>query len=177
MEDLLSRRLDFAEVFASKHEPVAALVESSGGYARDLLRLAQYSLQIAGRLPVSIKHVEAAIAKLKRSYLRGYSTDYADLLAYVAQQRPTVIPAELTAAIEEVIDGHFAMIYGNDKDWYDVHPLVGALLREDALPPPARVQPATLPATPSGPVLPGAGKALQPLAGAAGAESHAGKGR
>ncbi len=135
MGELLLKRLDVDEVFDGKQEAVDALVERSGGYTRDLLRLAQYAIQIAGELPITQKHVDAAVAKLRKSYVRGYSTTYHDLLVYVDQHRPSVIPAPLSSALEEVIDGHFAMIYGNDQDWYDVHPLVRDLLLEGAVPP------------------------------------------
>jgi hypothetical protein len=134
MAELLLRRLDFAEVFGSRMEPVEALVAHSGGYTRDLLRLAQYAIQIGGRLPITAADVRAAVLKLRRSYVRGYSTAYHDLLAYVDRHRPSVLPIELTPALEDVIAGHFAMIYGNDSDWYDVHPLIADLLQEGAVP-------------------------------------------
>ena len=137
MCELLLRRLDFAEVFGSEQEPVEALAASSGGYTRDLLRLAQYAIQIAEQLPITLEHVHAAVLKLKRSYTRSYSTRYHDLLAYVDRHRPSVIPAELTPALEDVLGGHFAMIYGNDENWYDVHPLIAGLLRDGAVPPAA----------------------------------------
>lgn len=131
MRELLLRRLDALEVFGGRLETVDALVARSGGYMRDLLRLAQYSLQHAQSLPITTEHVAAAVAKLKRSYIRGYSTAFDDLLTYIAHHRPMLIPSGLTEPLEEVIDGHFAMIYGNNEDWYDVHPLVLELQQEE----------------------------------------------
>jgi hypothetical protein len=132
MRELLLRRLDFAEVFQSHDKPVDALVRHCGGYARDLLRLAEYSLQIAGDLPVTVPHVEVAISTLRKSYLRSYSTDDLPLLRYVEKRRPKKIPEEHQARLEEVIVGHFIMIYGNGTEWYDVHPLVEQLLADEA---------------------------------------------
>jgi len=166
MAELLLKRLDLAEVFGADMEPVDALVAHSGGYTRDLLRLAQYAIQIGGQFPITVAHVHAAVLKLRRSYVRAYSTTYHDLLAHVAANRPSVIPAELTPALEDVIGNHFAMIYGNDDNWYDVHPLITHLLQEGAVPPPL-----TGASSAAAPALP-AGGATPALPAGAPAETH-----
>lgn len=147
MTDLLLRRLDFTEVFGGRLEPVVMLVNASGGYARDLLRMAQYAIQLGQALPLTEAHVGEAILKLRRSYVRGYSTAYDDLLAYIHEKRPAILPAELMGSLEEAMDGHFVMVYGNDENWYDVHPLVAHLLDEEALagPPPRAAPPLLTP--------------------------------
>jgi hypothetical protein len=132
MRELLLRRLAYDEVFGTTDEPVDFLVQHCGGYARDLLRMAEYALQFGGQLPITMAHVEAAVATLGKSYRRGYSTDDLPLLHYVRENHPEKIPEEYQGRLEEVIVGHFIMIYGNGKEWYDVHPLVQQLLVDPA---------------------------------------------
>lgn len=129
LRQLLARRVDFDEVFAGDEALVARLVDNSGGYIRDLLRLTQYSLQGAGSLPVREEHVSQAIAKLRRSYVRAYSTSFDDLLRYIHEHRPELVPAPLNARLEDVVVTHLTMVYGNEKDWYDVHPLIRDLVQ------------------------------------------------
>lgn len=129
LRQLLARRLDFDEVFSGNEELVAMLVEHSGGYMRDLLRLTQYSLQGAGALPVREVHVSQAIAQLRRSYVRAYSTDYDDLLRYIHEHRPELVPTPLSTHLEDVVVTHLTMVYGNDRDWYDIHPLIRDLVQ------------------------------------------------
>jgi hypothetical protein len=129
LRQLLARRVDFDEVFGGNEALVARLVDNSGGYIRDLLRLTQYSLQGAGSLPVREEDVSQAISKLRRSYVRAYSTDYEDLLRYIHEHRPELVPAPLSTHIENVVVTHLTMVYGNEKDWYDIHPLVRDLVQ------------------------------------------------
>lgn len=128
MRAVLERRLDFEEVFGGDESLVEQLVARSGGYIRDLLRMAQYSLQGAGALPVGPEHVRQAIAKLRRSYVRAYRTEYHELLRHLHEVRAEVVPGPLREHLEDVVVTHLAMVYGNDVDWYDVHPLVRDLV-------------------------------------------------
>ena len=128
MRELLLRRLDMAAVFAGDEEPLDLLVRHCGGYARDLLRLAQYSLQVAARLPITAEDVRNAIGRLKKSYTRGYSTDDLELLRYVRENHPEKIPERYQPRLEEVVVGHFIMVYANKREWYDIHPLVAEIL-------------------------------------------------
>ncbi|MCP4659103.1 MAG: hypothetical protein GY856_27150 [bacterium] len=128
LRELLARRLDFEEVFGGRQDLVDVLVTHCGGYARDLLRLTQYSLQIAGDLPLDAEHVTAACTKLRKSYERAYSTADLPLLRYVGAHRPRKVPEEHQDRMEDVITGHFILIYGNDSEWYDLHPLVAQVL-------------------------------------------------
>lgn len=123
MREMLLRRVDCEEVFAGDEASLEELVAHCGGYARDLLRLCQYSLQIAWSLPVGREHVEAAIQKLEKSYRRGHSTDDLALLRHVATNRPENIPEELRSRLEQATVNHYVMIYGNDAEWYDLHPI------------------------------------------------------
>jgi len=133
LRTVLERRLDVAEVFGDDTRLIDRLVASSGGYIRDLLRLVQYSLQIAtqhdAKLPVREEHVANAIAKLRRSYVKAYSTAYQPLMKHIEEHRPEVVPEELSAHLADVLAGHMVMVYGNDVDWYDIHPLLHDLVR------------------------------------------------
>ncbi len=135
MRDLLLRRVNFEEVFEKDEHVVTKLVESCGGYARDLLRLFRYSLQHAWGLPVKEEHVEMAVHKLERSYRRGFTIDDLPLLQYVGTHRPTAISREYRNRLEQVMVNHYVMIYGNDTEWYDLHPIIERFIHdEESLP-------------------------------------------
>jgi hypothetical protein len=128
LRELLNRRLNFDEVFAGHTEPIDTLIENCGGYARDLLRLTQYSLQIAADLPINTSHAHAACVKLRKSYERAYSTADLPLLRFVGEKRPKKISEQYEDRLEDVVTGHFILSYGNDSEWYDLHPLVAKIL-------------------------------------------------
>jgi len=130
LRELLLRRVGFEEVFASDDSVVDLLIQNCGGYARDLLRLVQYSLQDAWNLPVQQPHVKAAIKVLERSYRRGFNTDDIELLEYVLEHRPQNIPEEFKDRLEEVMFSHYVMIYANDVEWYGVHPIVERFIQK-----------------------------------------------
>ncbi len=130
LHEMLGRRLDMEEVFGSDKGPVELLIESCGGYPRDLLRLVQYSIQSADCLPVGEAAIRAAITKIRKSFLRGYNDSYQSLLEHVREHRPQTIPVDLYARLEEAVINHFIMVYGNDTEWYDVHPIVRGVLAD-----------------------------------------------
>lgn len=130
MRKLLLRRVDFKEVFAGDEGTVGTLIKYCGGYTRDLLRLFRYSLQTAWGLPVKTEHVEMAVRKLERSYKRGFMTDDLPLLQYVGEHRPESISEDFRNRLEQVMSNHYVMIYGNDTEWYDLHPIVQQFIRK-----------------------------------------------
>lgn len=127
LRELLARRVDVEEVFDGE-EPITKLVVNCGGYTRDLLRLMQYSFQIAGSLPITVTHAEAACNKLRKGYERAFSTADLPLLRFVKEHHPWKIPEEHRDRLEDVITGHFILTYGNGFEWYDLHPLVARML-------------------------------------------------
>ncbi|MCP3681994.1 MAG: hypothetical protein GY861_04815 [bacterium] len=128
MREALLRRVDFDEVFSGDEEIVEKLIEHCGGYTRDLLRLLQYSLQNAWELPVRAEHVDMAIRKLEKSYRRGLNTDDFPLLQGIKENRPQTVSEESKKRLEQIMTNHYVMIYGNDTEWYDIHPLVGKFI-------------------------------------------------
>ena len=127
MRSLLLKRLDFGEVFGNDEGVVDALIENSGGYTRDLLRLSQYALQSSPQLPVGNQDVIKAIRKIEKSYRRSFRTTAIDLLDFV-NQRPGSIPEEFRDRLELAMVNHYVMIFGNDSDWYDLHPIMRRIL-------------------------------------------------
>jgi hypothetical protein len=130
MRRLLLRRVDFEEVFAGDEDTLSTLINYCGGYTRDLLRLFQYSLQNAWGFPVKKEHVDMAVSKLERSYKRGFTTDELPLLQYVSEHRPESISEDFRNRLEQVMVNHYVMIYGNDTEWYDLHPIVRKFIQQ-----------------------------------------------
>jgi hypothetical protein len=128
MRELLLRRLDMDVVFGGEQELLDLLVAHCGGYARDLLRLTQYAIQVARGLPIAVEHVENAVNRLERSYAQSYSSDDLELFRFIREKRPEKIPEQYQSRLEDVMVGHFVMTYANGRAWHNTHPLISKIL-------------------------------------------------
>ncbi len=142
MRDLLLRRCEadgFARLFgsdvATHQHPVAdKLIEASGGYFRDLLRLLrELVVRVTTQsqsLPVDEGLVDGAIQRVREQYA-NISVEDAEWVQQVAKTRscsPRTATAEEAARITRLLDLHLVFYFSNGEDWYDAHPLV----REEA---------------------------------------------
>jgi len=59
-----------------------------------------------------------------RSYKRSFNTNDLSFLQHIGNDRPESLPEEMRNRIEHFMINHFVMIYGNDTEWYDIHPIV-----------------------------------------------------
>jgi hypothetical protein len=101
------------------------LVEASGGYPRDLLRMVRTLLTSAETFPVTPEQTEKIIRDLARSYADTILGAYVDILARVA--RSHALPnddASQRALFGYLFERWLILAYRNGEEWYDLHPLV-----------------------------------------------------
>jgi hypothetical protein len=100
------------------------LIDASGGYPRDLLRMIR-SLLMDHELPLRAEDIAQVISDLKRSYHNTVLGTYAALLAEVARTHalPNTNAADL-ALFSHLFEHFLIFAYHNGEEWFDVHPLI-----------------------------------------------------
>jgi len=132
MRQILGRRMPLGELFADM-EPLDRLIEMSGGYPRDLLRM-MYEVLLSAMMddlkpPIPKDTLGKLVADVIAAQIRIYDKPIFDedlpLLVEVAAKRD-VPRAERKQAFRmaELFDNHFILGYRNGEEWYDLHPLV-----------------------------------------------------
>ncbi len=141
LAELVARRLDLARVFGdatAQSETLRHLLEASGGYPRDLLRMLREALRRSDlELPIPRRVVDQVITGLSEEYRLGLREAHLDVLREIAQTH--VFPRGDDARVElfgQLLDRWFLLAYRNGvpelPEWYDLHPLVARtkLMRE-----------------------------------------------
>jgi hypothetical protein len=125
LREVVSRRIDVASVFGDDGQMLTDLVISSGGYPRDLLRMAREVLVRGEAFPVSPKVVSRVIDDLAREYAVVVRGTYVPMLARVAESHalPQADAAEV-AAFGRLLEKWLVLAYRDEEEWYDLHPLV-----------------------------------------------------
>lgn len=135
LHDLIRVRLeDPTRVFGSDPKAMLRpLLEASGGYPRDALRMVRSILQNEESFPVSPSVVEREIRSLQQTYHAMVLGTHAQLLAQIDEthQIPNDTPEQLRQ-FGELFARFLVLAYRNGQEWFDIHPLVRkapALLR------------------------------------------------
>lgn len=124
--EVIRRRIDVHAVFGSDlSNTLEPLVMASGGYLRDLLRLARNVLAYGKSFPVNEEFVKEIIGKLAEDYRRTLYGSEMDMIALVAQSHelPNRDSTQM-ARFARLLDQRFILAYRNGEEWYDVHPVV-----------------------------------------------------
>jgi hypothetical protein len=138
LREVVSRRIDVARVFGDDGRLLTDLVVASGGYPRDLLRMAREVLVRGEAFPVAPSVVSRVIDDLAREYAVVVRGTYVPMLARVAESHalPQADAAEV-AAFGRLLEKWLVLAYRDEEEWYDLHPLVKrAPLVASALPVP-----------------------------------------
>jgi hypothetical protein len=124
--DLVARRIDMARIFGA--DPVQALspvIEASGGYPRDLLRMVRQMLVDAKAFPIAPNVVQRVIDELSHQYAFIVRGTNLPLLKQIALTH--ALPqddAEQVASFGRLLERWLVLAYRNGEEWYDLHPLV-----------------------------------------------------
>ncbi|MEZ4312102.1 MAG: hypothetical protein R3F14_29090 [Polyangiaceae bacterium] len=125
LRTLISARLDETAVFGpTPDETLRPLLQASGGYLRDLLRMVRSVLTTRKTLPMDAEGAERIIRRLAEDYSRTVlGTDLDALVSIATDHRlPKDDPAQL-AAFGRLIERYLVLAYRNGEEWYDVHPM------------------------------------------------------
>ena len=132
MRQILEKRMDLAKLFADA-DLLDELIEASGGYPRDFLRmmrevfLSAIMENIAPPISAqaSSRIVKEVIDAQVQIYDRPIYDEDLELLIQAAQTHD--VPRskrDQVFRVAELFDNHFVLGYRNGREWYDLHPLV-----------------------------------------------------
>jgi DNA polymerase III delta prime subunit len=124
--ELIDRRLELTAIFGEDaQETLVPLVEASGGYPRDLLRMVRELLRRTRLFPVTAADVQEVIDALAEQYGMIIRSTDLDLLAQVSASHalPPGDAAQL-ASFGRLLERWLVLAYRNGREWYDLHPLV-----------------------------------------------------
>jgi len=110
------------QVFASD-EVRNELIRLSGGQPRELMILIRDAI-IANGLPIAPGAVERAARDGRRAYGRQLQAEHMPILDNVRKDGRLVRDSKNDALVRELLESRAILQYGNDKEWYDVNPLV-----------------------------------------------------
>jgi len=125
--DLVQRRVrDLARVFGDDLDAtLLPILQASGGYPRDLLRMVRQLLIDARAFPVKSTDAQRVIDELSQQYAFVVRGTNLPLLKQIATTH--ALPqedAEQVAAFGRLLERWLVLAYRNGDEWYDLHPLV-----------------------------------------------------
>lgn len=127
MMEMIRRRIDdLPAIFGP--DPGATLrplIEASGGFPRDLLRMVRSILQSTTGFPIGPKGAERVIEDLGRAYADTILGTYVAVLVRVAETH--TLPADTSDELSlfgYLFERWLILAYRNGQEWYDLHPLV-----------------------------------------------------
>lgn len=127
MTEMVAKRIDdLSAVFGSDpDQTLRPLIEASGGYPRDLLRMVRTLLTDATSFPVTREQSTQVVQDLARSYADTILGTYLDVLQRVAttHELPKDDSKQL-ALFGYLFERWLILAYRNGDEWYDLHPLV-----------------------------------------------------
>ncbi len=129
MEELIRKRLgkeeDLNAVFANEGT-LRLLVDATGGYPRDLLRLVRGLLQSLAEsdFPAQESACAAAIRRLEQDYGRLIFDLDLPMLASVARTHQRPSDQDGWRRFRGAVERFLVLSYQNGKEWWDLHPLV-----------------------------------------------------
>ena len=123
----MQRRVrDLARVFGDDLDvTLQPILEASGGYPRDLLRMVRQLLIDARGFPVKSTDAQRVIDELSQQYAFIVRGTNLPLLKQIATTH--TLPqedAEQVAAFGRLLERWLVLAYRNGDEWYDLHPLV-----------------------------------------------------
>ena len=104
------------------------LIKSCGGHVRDLLHLLRQVLLAVKQLPASEQVIARAVEQVRWEYSAGLAIDDAAWLERIARTRAADRHLGDIGRLSRFLDTHTVLYFVDDREWYDVHPLV----REEA---------------------------------------------
>ncbi len=101
------------------------LVRFSGGYMRDLLRLASHCVLFADETEsIDGELVESALVRIRQTYLEGLRQADVGLLTQVQRTKSFPQNEQTAPFMDRLLQSYTMMRYHNSHFWYGAHPLL-----------------------------------------------------
>lgn len=127
MELLLQRvpEQDLAKLFGAQTEKrIEQLIEWSGGYPRELVRLLQQAL-LSETIPLSDDDFQRLLNEVSDQYRKVIPAEAFPWLARVATEYYLTLDTDAHRQTADVmLTGNVVLRYLNNSEWFDVHPSV-----------------------------------------------------
>ncbi len=132
MHKIIEKRMSMEQVFGDI-EPLDDLIEASGGYPRDFLRMMHevFLMAIMDKIepPIPSADLSRLVTEVISAQIEVYDKPIFDedlpLLVKVAKTHDVPRAKRAQAfRLAELFDHHFVLGYRNGQEWYDLHPLV-----------------------------------------------------
>lgn len=124
LKDLLAQRIAIEKAFA---EGVAEyLCRMSGGHIRELMIMIREACTYLDDLPITMEVAEKVVNKQRENSRRAISKDYWVKLAEVDKTKEV---DDNGLEYQNMLYYHMVLLYMNDENWYDVHPIIKELER------------------------------------------------
>jgi KAP family P-loop domain len=122
---LVGRRVTLDRVFGADLEhTLHPIIEASGGYPRDLLRMIRDLLSSTPSLPVTPAGAQRIVGELAQVYARVIRTPDVDILVEIARRHALPMgDGDRLAAFSRLFSRQLVLAYMNGEEWYDLHPL------------------------------------------------------
>ncbi len=124
LRDLVARRIDKRAVFGEDSAVLDDLIQASGGYPKDLLRLLRGVITRSPMFPVPRAAAEETITRMLEDYeLAAARVPSESLLRYARSHDAPSEPEELEG-FGELVRSMLVLAYRNGSTWFDVHPIL-----------------------------------------------------
>ncbi len=119
----------FRSIFGDQLEPrIKRLIEWSGGYLRELMRMLQAAIARHDEAPLGDADFTRVMSEVGDEYDRMITADAFAWLADVAVNKRLTVQNETHRLIaERMLSNNVILRYLNDKQWFALHPAVHAL--------------------------------------------------
>ncbi|HYO58491.1 AAA family ATPase [Archangium sp.] len=133
LERLISERGDWMRLLGPESRgTLGALSLLSGGELRSFLRLFAEIIRRADRLPVSRPLVDAAIQQCRAEFLPLADEDAVWLDQIASSHGIALQSIAQVQKLARYVESQLVLNYRNGEDWYDIHPLVRDVVRQQA---------------------------------------------
>jgi len=102
------------------------LIKLSGGQPREIMIMVREAI-ISGELPITDRAIERAVRESRRAYARQLRAEHWPIIEQVKKSGTITRTEDNDELIRDLLDSRAVLQYMNDREWYDVNPVVADL--------------------------------------------------
>ena len=114
---------DINKVFENGKETIRKSIRYSGGQPRELILLIHDAI-LGGDLPIKEESIDRAAENITNSYRRQLWKEHWEIIEFVRQHHRLNRDHQRDRICMDLLDMRAVLQYKNDKEWYDLNPLL-----------------------------------------------------